>query len=304
MSTLMLSVRVNAQNDIQLTQQFLSRVNYNPAATGASNYTNMYLLARQQWIGFKDAPKTQVFNAHSYFNSINAGMGLSVVNDKLGYENSINAKLAYAYHIHFKNESYLSLGLSGGLLYKSLDINKAITENPDDHTLATYYGNNSKLNPDFDLGVEYNTKHWQIGISATHINMISKGNNIWNVQSTAHFYAYTRFTFDLDRDWKFSPGIMGINNNNTYNLEANGMVYYKGKLWFGGSYRTNEALASESVSGIVGLFITENIRLGYSYDFNIGALKKYSGGSHEVMLSLRLGQNESSYGRKSPRFFE
>ena len=71
----LLPIWVYGQTDIQLSQQLFSRVNYNPAATGASNYINAFLMAREQCVGFKDAPSSPVFNVHNYFNSIRSGMG-------------------------------------------------------------------------------------------------------------------------------------------------------------------------------------------------------------------------------------
>ncbi|MDR1055059.1 MAG: type IX secretion system membrane protein PorP/SprF [Prevotellaceae bacterium] len=301
----LLPIWVYGQTDVQLSQQLFSRVNYNPAATGASNYVNVFLLARQQWIGFTDAPRTQVLNAHNYFESIKSGVGLSINNDKLGLINAINAKLSYAYHIHFNENSYLSLGLSGGILYKKFDWANAIPEQANDPTLDSYRDKQSEINPDFDFGIEFNTKNFQLGVSTTHLNNVAKSiSDLKLFQANRHIYIYTKYIFDAGRQWKLVPTLMGVNNENTFSFEVNGMAYYRERFWFGASYRLNEKAESESVIGMVGLFITDFLRLGYSYDFNVGALKKYSSGSHEIMLSLRLSKGDNNYGRKSPRFFE
>lgn len=302
----LLPMWVYGQTDIQMSQQLFSRINYNPAATGASNYVNMFLLARQQWVGFNDAPRTQVFNAHNYFENIRSGVGLTINNDKLGLMNNINAKLAYAYHIHFgDNKSYLSLGLSGGILYKKFDWSKAIAEQQNDPTLESYRDKKNQLSPDFDFGIEFNTEKFQIGVSTTHLNNITKEVDKINLlQSNRHIYAYSKYIFDLNREWKLVPTVMAINNQNTFSFEGNAMAYYKERFWFGASYRMSEEGKSESLIGIVGLFVTDFLRLGYSYDFNVGALKSYSSGTHEIMLSVRLSKGDSYGGRKSPRFFE
>lgn len=297
---------VYGQNDVQLTQQFLSRVNYNPAATGASNYMNAYLLARQQWVGFKGAPVTQVLNVHNYVEGINSGLGLSVINDKTGPANAINAKLAYAYHIHFENTSYLSFGLGAGILHKNLNIDQLVAESgrpESDPTLQTYINRFNGLNPDFDFGIEYNMEKWQIGASVTHLNLDPI--KITNLQSGRHFYAHTKYTFDLDRDWKLVPqAVAHISAWPIGQLELNTLAYYKSRFWFGASVRVSDEFVMETVAGIVGLFVTDFLRLGYSYDYNPGPISQYSGGSHEIMLSLRLGKGDSGYGRKTPRFFE
>ena len=303
------------QTDVQLSQQLFSRVNYNPAATGASNYVNIFLMAREQWVGFKEAPSTQIFNIHNYFNNIRSGVGLSLINDKLGLMNSFNAKLSYAYHIHFNEDAYLSLGLSGGILYKKFDKAKAVLESQyNDQIFATYMNRPTKVNPDFDFGVEFNTRKFQVGLSTTHLNNVAKKvQDIKLLESNRHIYMYTKYIFNVGRadTWKLVPTLMGINNLNTFSFEINGMAYYRERFWFGLSYRFDEKssgepglISSESLIGIVGLNITDFLRLGYSYDFNIGPVKNPSSGTHEIMLSLRLAKDNDYGGRKSPRFFE
>lgn len=293
------------QNDIQLSQQFLSRVNYNPAATGASEYINAYLIGRQQWSGFS-GPSTQVLNAHNYFDKISSGLGLTVIHDKYGAESSINAKVAYAYHIHFENRSYLSFGLGAGLLYKNLDAAKltAETGRPEsDPTIATYLGRAGKYNPDFDFGIEYTMEKWQIGASVTHLNVSPI--TIKNYQSGRHFYLYTKYIFDLGLDWKLTPTAVGhMSSWPIMQLDLNLMAMYKNRFWFGASVRSREDAELESIVGIIGLFVTDFLRLGYSYDYNIGPIGRYSNGSHEIMLSARIGKGDQGYGVKTPRFFE
>ncbi|MDR0725093.1 MAG: type IX secretion system membrane protein PorP/SprF, partial [Prevotellaceae bacterium] len=200
-----LPLLLSGQNDIQLSQQFLSRVNYNPAATGGSNYMHVFLIGRQQFINFNGAPSTQVLNAHNYFGQINSGAGLSITNDRIGPESSINAKLAYAYYVHFE-DSYLSFGLGGGILYKNLDVNKLNPETMNDPTIDTYRGRANKVNADFDFGVEYNMEKFQIGASVTHLNVSPIKIN--NLQSGRHIYFYTKYTFNLDLDWKLAPSFV------------------------------------------------------------------------------------------------
>ena len=59
-----------AQNDIQLSQQLFNRVYYNPAAAGASQYINGILFARQQWVGFPQAPRTLVVYGRKPYSRI------------------------------------------------------------------------------------------------------------------------------------------------------------------------------------------------------------------------------------------
>jgi type IX secretion system PorP/SprF family membrane protein len=290
------------QNDIQLSQQFLSRVNYNPAATGGSNYMHVFLIGRQQFINFRGAPSTQVLNAHNYFGQINSGAGLSITNDKIGAESSINAKLAYAYYVHFE-DSYLSFGLGGGVLYKNLDVSKWVPETSGDQTIATYYDRTNKVNPDFDFGIEYNAEKFQIGASVTHLNVSPI--KIDNLQSGRHIYFYTKYTFNLDLDWKLAPSfVTHMSAWPIMQLDLSTLATFRERFWFGVSLRSNDKFIMESLVGIIGLYITDFLGLGYSYDLNLGPIGKYTSGSHEISLRFRIGRGESYGGSKTPRFFE
>lgn len=72
LSFLTITVSVFAQNDIQLSQQINNRVVFNPAATGQSGCYNFTVLDREQWIGIKDAPSTQLFNFNKYIKKQNS----------------------------------------------------------------------------------------------------------------------------------------------------------------------------------------------------------------------------------------
>ncbi|MDR1584490.1 MAG: type IX secretion system membrane protein PorP/SprF [Prevotellaceae bacterium] len=299
-----LPLLLSGQNDIQLSQQFLSRVNYNPAAMGGSNYMHVFLIGRQQFLNFTGAPSTQVLNAHNYFANLNSGMGISITNDRIGAESSINAKFAYSYYLHFEG-CYLSFGLGAGVLYKNLDPNKLRAETSlADPVVESYIGKTNKINADFDFGAEFNMEKFQIGASVTHLNVSPI--KIDNYQSGRHIYFYTKYTFGIDVDWKIAPTFVA--NMSTWpiiQLDLNTIATYKERFWFGTAVRSNDKLKLESLVGILGLYITDFMGLGYSYDINLGPIGKYTSGSHEISLRFRIGRSEGGdVGIKTPRFFE
>ncbi len=284
----------SAQTDIQLSQQMFSRINYNPAATGLSEDINLYLLARQQWVGFKLAPQTIVINGHTFVPWTRSGWGFSIIGDMLGYEKSINPKIRYAFHIPFvDSKSSLSLGIGAGALYKTVDGNKLVYENPADPNRI--YGAVTKTKPDFDFGIEYNSKHLSAGTSVTHLG--NKMNNSPITENSPHFYVYARGMFDITKEWQITPALSWHNSKTVNQVEANALLFYKKTFWVGASYRVNE-----SVVGLAGIYLTPQLMLGYSYDYNAGDLAPYSKGSHEIMLSWRIPQPQKA--RKATRMRE
>ena len=85
-------------------------------------------------------------------------------------------------------------------------------------------------------------------------------------------------------------------------MEANLMAFYQKRYWLGAAYRVSEKFKGESVVGMLGLYITDFLRLGYAYDLNVGNIGSYSSGSHEIMLGFRIKPQTRSY-NKTPRLF-
>ena len=71
---------------------------------------------------------------------------------------------------------------------------------------------------------------------------------------------------------------------------------YDETIWFGVSYRTNDAII-----GIIEYQANKRFRVGYSYDFTITEIGNYSNGSHEIMIGYDFGKDLVNI--KTPRFF-
>lgn len=63
-----------------------------------------------------------------------------------------------------------------------------------------------------------------------------------------------------------------------YDLNANFLI--KEKIWAGLSYRSGDA-----VSAILGVQVSPQFVVSYSYDYTLSQIQKYSQGSHEIALS-------------------
>jgi len=70
-----------------------------------------------------------------------------------------------------------------------------------------------------------------------------------------------------------------------YQLDFNVRGWYMNMLWFGLSYRTQEAL-----SILVGYIYDRKIQIGYAYDLVLNPLQRYSYGSHELILNYRFNR--------------
>jgi len=289
-----ISLSVYGQSDIFLTQQWFSRINMNPAATGNSNHVDIFLLNRQQWTGFEHAPRTSVLNAHSYFNAIQSGLGFSLMLDKLGVSHqTVNAMFSYAYHIDLTEEILLSTGLSGGIYNNHWDPKENRKIQEDDPEFLV--NKSSRTAADFNTGLELNAYGATFGASITHL-LNSSPENALTSKPGREFYVYSRYRWTYDRDIDIAPGIMYRNGNHSHFLDFNVTGYYQKKYWAGLSFRPKNSFAL-MLGGEYSIF-----RFGYSYDRSVGVLSSLAMNTHEIMLSARIQKPQK--GRKTTRFLD
>ncbi len=84
-------------------------------------------------------------------------------------------------------------------------------------------------------------------------------------------------------------------HNTPLNYDLNASVLFNKTLWLGLSYRS-----SKNIVLITEYNISDFLRIGYSYDFDLSSLRRYNTGSHEVFLGcdINIQKNKSL----SPRY--
>src|SRR5659263_223295 len=73
-----------AQQDAQYTQYMYNTIVVNPAYAGSRESMSIFALHRAQWVGFDGAPVTNTFSIHTPIKDTHLGLGLSIVNDRIG----------------------------------------------------------------------------------------------------------------------------------------------------------------------------------------------------------------------------
>ena len=281
------------QADPQISMIGFDRSIYNPAAINQTNGLIASIIARQQWTGFEGAPTTQIINVSKKFTNKRFALGLTVINDNIGVENSQNIKLKYSYYVNLSEKSTLTFGLGAGIINRNINTSKLIFEN---NTNPSTIISDQELKPDFDFGIEYEIQNFTAGISCLHFINSYKSSN--NYVTPRHYYLYSAYKFNVNNQISIKPAISVNNIRNIFLLELNTIVNYNDFVEAGVSYRINDAVAA-----MLRIAITHQIQLGYSYDFSASALKNYNSGSHEIMLIAKFGGNNSNL-LKSPRFFD
>ncbi|MEM7039120.1 MAG: PorP/SprF family type IX secretion system membrane protein, partial [Bacteroidota bacterium] len=104
-----------AQQDPMFSQYMFNRLVINPAYAGSREQLSAVVIARQQWTGWEGAPRTQSFGIHTPTVDQRHGLGLSVVNDRVGYTDNLLLNFNYAFRIKMGLRSTLALGMNAGM---------------------------------------------------------------------------------------------------------------------------------------------------------------------------------------------
>ncbi|HWY33343.1 MAG TPA: PorP/SprF family type IX secretion system membrane protein, partial [Nitrosopumilaceae archaeon] len=202
-----------SQQDPQFTQFMNTKLSYNPAFAGTNGAICFNALYRQQWVNFPGAPKTGSFNFDMPLLST-FGVGLTVVNDQLGNDNTTMVRGAFAFHRNLgaNGAGKFSVGLDAGILQKKINGAWIAPQTLNDPSIPSNQITNApalnKLSPDFGLGLYYTIPgKMYVGLSTSHIvaqdlsgakGTGNLGNKYAiNFQMARHYYVIAGYTFPL-----------------------------------------------------------------------------------------------------------
>ncbi|BDU24748.1 MULTISPECIES: type IX secretion system membrane protein PorP/SprF [unclassified Flavobacterium] len=292
------SIVSNAQQDAQYTQYMYNTIEVNPAYAGSRGALSVFGLYRTQWVGLDGAPETSTFSVNTPLSNSDLGLGVSLVNDKIGptVENTLSADLSYT--IPTSETWNLSFGIKGTANLFNLDVNKLSMEDQDD---PQFQNLKNRFSPNVGAGIYYHSDRAYIGLSVP--NFIET--NRYNSDDTAifkekiNYYLIAGYVFNLDRleYIKFKPALMTkMVEGAPLQVDVSGNFMFNDKFVLGLAYRW-----SASVSAMAGFQVTKGMYVGYGYDHETTRLRKYNSGSHEIFLRFEFFNNYNKM--ISPRFF-
>ncbi|MCB9187812.1 MAG: type IX secretion system membrane protein PorP/SprF [Flavobacteriales bacterium] len=278
------------------SQYMLNPYLINPAAAGTNERLNVATSFRQQWVGFNDAPRTQMlsFNMRA---ADNMGVGAVIYNDVTGPLRNIGFVGSYAYHLPINDESKLSFGLSLSMTQHVLDASQFVLNDEVDATLNN--GNMKSLNPDASFGIQYFGEKFHIGIAAPQLieNKYKFGTSFEEInKQVRHYYLTGAYKFEINDDFEIEPStLLKYVPSAPFQFDINARLIYSQAMWVGVSYRDKASLVA-----MVGMERGQ-FKIGYSYDYVVSNIRNYSGGTHELYLSfvLKDGSTKSSFGHGS-----
>jgi type IX secretion system PorP/SprF family membrane protein len=297
--------QVLSQQDPLSSHYMFNTLTYNPGFAGISGKICATAITRQQWIGFKGAPSTTLFNISAPIAPfrISSGIGLLVVSDNIGFDKNINLSASYSYHMSL-GQGKLGMGINLGMLNKSLTPDWKIP-NGDNFTPASgdpLIPENKESFVAFDagMGLYYAADKYYAALSVTHLNQPKFRFTKGTPYVSRHFYFTAGYDLQLPNpSLELLPSFFATSDGKVTQFTVNSLLRYNKKVWGGVSYRAGDALI-----GMIGFELYNGLRIGYAYDFPLSDIRKNTTGSHEFMVNycFELGLGKSPMKYKSIRF--
>jgi len=285
----------DAQQDPQYTDYMFNTLTVNSAYAGSRGHLTVTGLHRTQWVGLDGAPQTQSLSIESPVGK-NVGLGVVLVNDRLGPSDEFYLDANFSYTINLNNDSELSFGIKGGGRLLNIDWTRGTFQEQEDVFQQPI---ENKFLPTVGAGVYWHSDKSYIGLSVPNFLTNEHYDGVQNAIAAErlHYFLIAGKVFDLSPRIKFKPAFLGkfvVGAPIIADLSANFM--FDDTLRLGVAYRWDD-----SVSGLIGLQIGPKLMIGYAYDATTTRLRNFNSGTHEIMLRFELRSREKQL--KSPRFF-
>ena len=296
---------VYAQQDAQYTQYMYNTISVNPAYAGSRDALNIMGLYRNQWVGIGGAPVTQTISINSPIGKSNrVGLGLSVVNDKIGPTQETYFDIDFSYTINTSDEGQLAYGVkAGGHL---LDINFEDLNQYTNSDILLDTNIDHKFSPNVGVGIYYHTNKLYLGLSAPnlleteHFDESSDDNRASSflAEERINYYFIGGYVFDLSQSVRFKPAVLTKSvDGSPLQVDVSANFLLHDKFTLGAAYRWDAAL-----SAMAGFQVSDAIALGFAYDWDTTELgnTEFNSGSYEFFLRFEVFNNNRIV---YPRFF-
>jgi len=286
----------NAQQDLALTHFIYNKMAVNPGETGIDNGACGSMIYRNQWDKVNGAPNSLLINAEGNLPSllrlspVNAGIGLNVVHDAIGFNRQTNVMLNYSQHVSIGAGT---LGIGVGLGLFSFGLNPVWVP-PNTLSDASLPAGSSAMTFDANFGLFYKKDNWYAGLSSTHLtapvleqkSILGTGNVEYN--GARHYYFMGGYAFDVTQTGKIDIQMLGQTDAVKTSINLNARYIYNNFLYGGLAFRNADAVSvllgwsprlGNGSSGAA-----RNLWVGYSYDLTIGKIASISNGTHEIAV--------------------
>lgn len=299
---ILVSLSMSGQTNSLSSQYLLNGLLINPAYAGSRGVLSTNLSYRKQWLSVAGAPVSQTISAHTMMKNDRVALAFQAQFMSFGYTKTTGLFATYAYHIRAGNGK-ISFGLKAGIDMANTNFSGIdLVDNTDP---AFTLGTTSYALPNLGAGVYYYNNNYFAGLSVPWLLSYRRTADGSKYQVYQNFQNYDMlfstgalFSF-FDGFFRIKPSLLldySLQKSKPLEVDINSNFIFADLIWFGGSWRISE----EALVAILQMQITQQLMLGYSYDYQLGNLHNYSNGTHEIGIRYEFGYKVSA---SNPRYF-
>jgi type IX secretion system PorP/SprF family membrane protein len=297
----------------QFSQFYASPLYLAPSFAGSTNGSRIVLNYRNQWPQIPGAFVTYAFSLDHYFHNYNSGVGVLLFRDQAGSGRlaTTHGGLVYSYNFKLDHRWTLRPGLQFMYAQRTVDFHRHIfgdqlsldgiaptTLTPRPIDRVGYFDASSSL-------LAYSSNIWA-GYAIDHM---MKPNQSMTQEESRIPIKYSLFggyrlsygsTYAEKIQESISVALM-YRNQGKFNQMDLGVYWSKDPISLGLLYRgiplfNNQihGLFNNDALVLIGGLRTDNLRIGYSYDFTVSRMINSTGGSHEISVIYQFNQGPPS----------
>ncbi len=275
------ALTIQAQQDPMYTHYMYNTLMINPGYAGSRDALTITGLHRSQWVDYKGAPIVESLTLHGPLKNEHLGIGLSVLNDKIGTFNKTSAFAQFAYRMNLTKKSKLALGLSAGASIFQANLSSLQLDQQSDPTFQNNI--NNRVTPNFGVGAYYSRERFYAGVSVPYLiqnSYLPTGSNSVGTEQRTYFFI-AGGVINLADNLAFKPTMfIKATPAAPIQVDLTASFIIMKKLLVGAMFRTGDAAGA-----LIGFDITNQLHIGYSFDWSYGLKTgRYNQGSHEILL--------------------
>ncbi|HPF03035.1 MAG TPA: PorP/SprF family type IX secretion system membrane protein [Bacteroidales bacterium] len=283
--------------DPTFSQFYANQLYLAPSFAGATEEYRLGINYRNQWPAVPGVFHTYSISFDKAMPNFNSGIGVLATYDVAGSGDlsTTNIGLLYSYDFQINREWHIRPGVNFKFYYLGLDIYKLIfnSQLTGSGTVPSIYPPPFETVADVDFAtsaVVYNEMMWA-GFTLDHL-LVPK-TSFYGDDATVpikfNFFGGVQLYKKTRLRTKFREVLSVALNYQTqakFHQTDVGLYYYRDPLIFGLWYRGIPFLTSQAGDAIIGLvgIKTDQLHIGYSYDFTVSNLIGSTGGAHEISI--------------------
>jgi type IX secretion system PorP/SprF family membrane protein len=302
---------ISIAQDTHFSRFYANSLYLAPSFAGSTGKNRIAASYRQQWAEIGNGYVSYSFSFDHYFEKLNSGVGILVLNDVAGAGNlsTTNYGLLYSYDFNINHRLHIRPGMNIMYTQRGLDFDQLVwgdqmsaAGNAPTTGEIEAFDNTGDI--DFSASLlSYSDRFWA-GITVDHLltpnqslyyNEFEEG-NLAEIPIKIQIFGGSKHTVK-ETLLRPVPTIIQLaflyKQQGEYSQLDLGFYWHYNPLvlgvWYRGIPLVKENKMNDAVILLVGLK-TKKINIGYSYDFTVSKLITSTGGSHEISLAYMFSK--------------